>query len=176
MASFSTRVLKGNMLLKMMILIASVWIMASGVTATVPVQAPTKTSCLSVAPTNSAFMPSVFGVSKRLPPPSVLVRGGAVAEPDTLEDVEAAILKASSEEKLVVIDFSATWCGPCKMISPLVRYLSSFYFYSRYFLCCGLKCGSHVLPIVVLLLCRIIIVCRTQREHARSGISQGRCG
>ena len=83
---------------------AFVWIMTPTAMATVPVQAPTKSS---LAPHAAAgFMPSVFGVSHRLP---LAVRGGAVAEPATLSDVEAAVLKASSEGKLVVIDFSATW-------------------------------------------------------------------
>lgn len=48
------------------------------------------------------------------------LRGGEVLEPSTLTDVESIIMRASNEGKLVVIDFSATWCGPCKMISPLV--------------------------------------------------------
>ena len=77
-------------------------------TATVPVPAPQKMV---------TFMPTAFGISKHL----VNIRGGAVAEPATLQDVEAVLLKASSEGKLVVIDFSASWCGPCKLIAPLVR-------------------------------------------------------
>ena len=83
------------------------------VTATVPVQAPTKTRVSAAAATPTAttssstqfFMPSVFGIAKRLP--LTIPRGGAVAELTTLADVEAAVLKASSEQKLVVIDFSA---------------------------------------------------------------------
>ena len=81
------------------------------VAATVPVQAPTKMTSARPSLTVNAqhFMPSVFGVAKRLP--LSIPRGGAVTEPSTLQDVEAAILKASSEQKLVVIDFTASWCG-----------------------------------------------------------------
>jgi hypothetical protein len=37
------------------------------------------------------------------------MRGGEVFEPESLQDVEAILLKAGAEQKLVVIDFSATW-------------------------------------------------------------------
>lgn len=35
--------------------------------------------------------------------------------------------KVVSVEKLVVVDFFATWCGPCKMISPMVEKFSNEY-------------------------------------------------
>jgi hypothetical protein len=37
------------------------------------------------------------------------MRGGQVFEPTSVEEVEAILLKAGSEQKLVVIDFGATW-------------------------------------------------------------------
>ena len=77
---------------------------APGATLTAPTSA-----CPSKQSETSAAAPSLFGVSQKLPP-FLSMRGGQVFEPETLEEVEAILLKAGSEQKLVVIDFGATWC------------------------------------------------------------------
>ncbi|QHS73512.1 thioredoxin TRX2 [Saccharomyces paradoxus] len=33
----------------------------------------------------------------------------------------------ASGDKLVVVDFFATWCGPCKMIAPMIEKFSEQY-------------------------------------------------
>ncbi|MDJ0533113.1 MAG: thioredoxin [Xenococcaceae cyanobacterium MO_207.B15] len=32
-----------------------------------------------------------------------------------------------ANEKLVVVDYTATWCGPCRLISPLIDHLATEY-------------------------------------------------
>ena len=35
--------------------------------------------------------------------------------------------KNSIEKGMVIVDFFATWCGPCKMLTPVIEKMSSNY-------------------------------------------------
>ncbi|XP_048194798.1 thioredoxin [Perognathus longimembris pacificus] len=48
-----------------------------------------------------------------------------VKQIDSKEAFQEALDAAG--DKLVVVDFSATWCGPCKMIKPFFHALSEKY-------------------------------------------------
>ncbi len=48
--------------------------------------------------------------------------GGAVRELTSASDFDKLV---SSEKRTVFVDFSATWCGPCKMIGPVFEELAA---------------------------------------------------
>ncbi len=48
--------------------------------------------------------------------------------PITAQYVQSSELdRLLASEKLVVVDYTATWCGPCRLISPLIDRLATEY-------------------------------------------------
>jgi len=43
-----------------------------------------------------------------------------VKEIESLDDFDALLAEAAKEGKLLIVDFHAVWCGPCKMIAPKI--------------------------------------------------------
>ena len=45
--------------------------------------------------------------------------------PKSIEDLKT--YSKTNSSRLIVIDFKATWCGPCKAIKPFIDYLKENY-------------------------------------------------
>lgn len=53
----------------------------------------------------------------------------AIPELTTAEDFKTAI----SASNLVVVDFFATWCGPCKMLAPMLENFAKEYTSAKFY-------------------------------------------
>jgi hypothetical protein len=93
--------------LSLQIFVASLYLGVAGATPN------PSTTCPSSANTNAVF--GIPANSKRGALSSgtanspLHVRGGELHQPETVEDVDALILNAASNNQLVVIDFTASW-------------------------------------------------------------------
>lgn len=54
---------------------------------------------------------------------SIRLQSSLVKQSTTLEEFETLI----TDPKLTIVDFFATWCGPCKAISPVLEKWSTEY-------------------------------------------------
>ena len=69
------------------------------------------------------------------------------------ERILSEVLKS---EKLVVIDFFAEWCGPCQMLTPIIRELDEKYDVVEFFKVnvdesqdCAMRYGVTAMPTLV---------------------------
>ena len=72
-----------------------------------------------VAPLTNAFAPVAKSSQARVAP--------LMAVKDISSDADFDALLKESGSKLVVVDYSTTWCGPCKVIAPKFDELSEKY-------------------------------------------------
>jgi len=42
----------------------------------------------------------------------------------TIDEFDGIIARAKEENKVVLVDYTASWCGPCKMIAPILDKLA----------------------------------------------------
>lgn len=85
---------------------------------------------LSLFSHTSAFRPSLGSRVSRIPSALQVVN-----DINSAADLEAAL--ASAGDKLLVIDYSTTWCGPCKIVAPKYSALSDKYPDVLFYKCVG---------------------------------------
>ncbi|XP_044448665.1 thioredoxin H4-2 isoform X1 [Triticum aestivum] len=70
---------------------------------------------------------SSFGQGRSIVEEKLDFKGGNVHVITTKEDWDQKIEEANKDGKIVVANFSASWCGPCRVIAPVYAEMSKTY-------------------------------------------------
>ena len=66
-------------------------------------------------------------------PPAAAAGGGHVVELQSDAEYQSAVKQLAATKSSAVFDFTAKWCGPCKMIAPIYEALAAEYPGVRFF-------------------------------------------
>ena len=90
---------------------------------------------LAILCISDAFMMKTARLSSRFMSSSASSLRMAVTEVNSIPDLDTIV--SANPDKLVVVDYSTTWCGPCKLVLPKYIELSDKYPNVTFLKCIG---------------------------------------
>ncbi|KAM0821718.1 hypothetical protein ACQ4PT_072007 [Festuca glaucescens] len=82
---------------------------------------------LPVQVVSDVFVSFSFGQDRNIVEDKLDFKGGNVHVITTKEDWDQKVAEANKDGKIVVANFSASWCGPCRVIAPVYAEMSKTY-------------------------------------------------
>ncbi|GAB2280346.1 hypothetical protein Dimus_014983 [Dionaea muscipula] len=88
---------------------------------------PGRRSVLPSPRANNNVMVSIFSQMKRVAEPAFSPKTSGVVAFHSSVQWRAYFESSKQSKKLVVIDFTATWCGPCRYMEPIINEFAEKY-------------------------------------------------